>query len=169
MNIKGSIEKVPGGMMIVPLLLGACLNTFAPDTGKFFGSFTNGMITGTLPILSVWLFCMGASISLKAALLVLRKSGVLVSVKVLTAAAVALIAAHFIPPGSIDSGFFAGLLVLAIMASMNDTDGGLYIALMQQFGTKEEALESGPFMTMCTLGLTGLAASPGSDVMSQMA
>jgi len=55
-NIKGGIEKIPGGMMIVPLLLGVCLNTFAPNTGKFFGSFTNGTITGTLPILSVWFF-----------------------------------------------------------------------------------------------------------------
>ena len=92
MNIKRSVEKIPGGMMIVPLFLGACLNTFAPNTGKFFGSFTNGMITGTLPILSVWFFCMGASISLKAAPIVLRKSGVLVSVKVLTAAVVAMLA-----------------------------------------------------------------------------
>ena len=175
MNIKGSIEKIPGGMMIVPLLLGACLNTLAPGAGKFFGSFTNGMITGTLPILSVWFFCMGASISLKAAPLVLRKSGVLVSVKVLTAAVVAMIAAHFIPQGSIDSGFFAGLSVLAIMASMNDTNGGLYMALMQQFGTKEEpaafclmSLESGPFMTMCTLGLTGLAAFPWQSLVGAL-
>jgi 2-keto-3-deoxygluconate permease len=162
-------------MMIVPLLLGACLNTFAPDTGKFFGSFTNGMITGALPILSVWFFCMGASISLKAAPLALRKSGVLVSVKVLTAAVVALTAAHFIPQGSIDSGFFAGLSVLAIMASMNDTNGGLYMALMQQFGAKEEAaafclmsLESGPFVTMCTLGLTGLAAFPWQSLVGAL-
>jgi 2-keto-3-deoxygluconate permease len=167
MNIKRGIERIPGGMMIVPLFLGACLHTFAPNAGKFFGSFTNGLISGTLPILSVWFFCMGASISLKAAPIVLRKSGVLVSVKILTAATVAVLAGYFIPEGSIDGGFFAGLSVLAILASMNDTNGGLYMALMQQFGTKEEAgafclmsLESGPFMTMVTLGIAGMAVFP---------
>ena len=31
MNIKRSVEKIPGGMMIVPLFLVACVNTFAPQ------------------------------------------------------------------------------------------------------------------------------------------
>ena len=167
MNIKSRIDRIPGGMMIVPLFLGACLNTLAPNTGKFFGSFTNGLITGTLPILSVWFFCIGASISLKATPLVLRKSGVLVSVKILTAAMAGVIASWFIPAEGITSGFFSGLSVLSIIAVMNDTNGGMYMALMQQYGTKEEAgafclmcLESGPFMTMVTLGIAGLAAFP---------
>ncbi|MBP2312764.1 2-keto-3-deoxygluconate transporter [Azospirillum soli] len=167
MKIKSQIDRIPGGMMILPLFLGACLNTFAPGTGKFFGSFTNGLITGTLPILSVWFFCIGASISLKATPLVLRKSGVLVSVKILTAATMGIIASWFIPSEGITAGFFSGLSVLAIIAAMNDTNGGMYMALMQQYGTKEESgafclmcLESGPFMTMATLGLAGLAAFP---------
>ncbi|MGQ9369292.1 2-keto-3-deoxygluconate transporter [Azospirillum sp. ST 5-10] len=167
MNIKARIDRIPGGMMIVPLFLGACLNTFAPWTADFFGSFTKGLITGTLPILSVWFFCIGASISLKATPLVLRKSGVLVSVKVFTAAMAGVIASWFIPTEGITSGFFTGLSVLAIIAAMNDTNGGMYMALMQQYGTKEESgafclmcLESGPFMTMVTLGLAGLASFP---------
>lgn len=57
MQIKRSIEKIPG-MMLVPLFLGALCHTFAGG-GKYFGSFTNGMITGTVPILAVWFFCMG--------------------------------------------------------------------------------------------------------------
>ena len=60
MQIKRTIEKIPGGMMLVPLFLGALCHTFSPGAGKYFGSFTNGMITGTVPILAVWFFCMGA-------------------------------------------------------------------------------------------------------------
>ena len=56
---------------------------------------------------------------------------------------------------------------LAVVAAINDTNGGLYMALMGQYGTAEEAaaysvmgLESGPFLTMVTLGATGLSTFP---------
>ena len=72
MRIKATIERIPGGMMLIPLLLGAVVNTLAPNTGAYFGSFTKGMITGTVPILAVWFFCIGASIDLRATGTVLR-------------------------------------------------------------------------------------------------
>ena len=53
-KIKRAIERVPGGMMLVPLLLGACVATFAPHAGAFFGSFTNALFTGSLNVLSVF-------------------------------------------------------------------------------------------------------------------
>ncbi|CCJ99681.1 2-keto-3-deoxygluconate permease (KDG permease) [Cronobacter malonaticus 507] len=52
MKIKATMERIPGGMMLIPLLLGAVLNTLAPETGNYFGSFTKGMISGTVPILA---------------------------------------------------------------------------------------------------------------------
>ena len=64
MQIKRSIEKIPGGLMLVPLFLGALCHTFSPGAGKYFGSFTNGMITGTVPILAVWFFCMVAAMDM---------------------------------------------------------------------------------------------------------
>lgn len=85
MKIKAKIERIPGGMMLVPLVLGAILNTLAPDTGAYFGGFTKGMITGTVPILAVWFFCIGASINLRATGTVLRKSGTLVITKIAVA------------------------------------------------------------------------------------
>ncbi len=85
MKIKATIERIPGGMMLVPLVLGAILNTLAPNTGAYFGGFTKGMITGTVPILAVWFFCIGASINLRATGTVLRKSGTLVITKIAVA------------------------------------------------------------------------------------
>lgn len=165
MNIKKTIDKIPGGMMLIPLFLGAIVHTFAPDSGKYFGSFTNGLMTGTVPILAVWFFCMGAGINVRATGTVLRKSGTLVLTKIAVAWGVAAIASLFLPEGGIQTGFFAGLSVLALISVMDMTNGGLYASIMQQYGSKEEAgafvlmsLESGPLVTMLILGSTGLAA-----------
>ncbi|CRL45439.1 2-keto-3-deoxygluconate permease [Sodalis glossinidius str. 'morsitans'] len=75
MQIKRAIDKIPGSMMLIPLFLGALCHTFSPGAGAYFGSFTNGLITGTVPILAIWFFCMCASIKLSATDTVLRKSG----------------------------------------------------------------------------------------------
>lgn len=164
MKIKQAIDKIPGGLMLVPLFLGAFCNTFTPGAGKYLGSFSNGLITGTIPILAVWFFCMGASIELKATGTMLRKSGVLVITKIAIAWIVALIAGTFLPGDGIQNGMLAGISVLALVASMDMTNGGLYAALMNQYGSKEEAgafvlmsLESGPLMTMVILGASGIA------------
>jgi 2-keto-3-deoxygluconate permease len=164
MKILKVIDKIPGGLMLVPLLLGALCKTFSPGAGSYLGSFTNGLITGTVPILAVWFFCMGATIDLRATGVVLRKSGTLLVTKIIVAWVATMVAARFIPDGGITSGLFAGLSVLAITASMDMTNGGLYAAVMQQYGTKEEAgafvlmsVESGPLVSMLILGASGVA------------
>jgi 2-keto-3-deoxygluconate permease len=164
MKIKQSIDRIPGGLMLVPLFIGAICHTFFPDSGKYFGSFTNGLITGTVPILAVWFFCMGAGIDIRATGTVLRKSGTLVLTKVAVAWIVAVIAAKILPGNGVQTGFFAGLSTLAIIAAMDMTNGGLYASIMQQYGSKEEAgafvlmsIESGPLVTMLIMGTSGLA------------
>lgn len=136
MKIKATIERVPGGMMIIPLFLGAALNTFAPGTADFFGGFTGALITGTLPILGVFIFCVGATIDFRSSGYIARKGITLLLGKVGFAALLGVIAAQFIPDEGIQSGFFAGLSVLAIVAVMNETNGGLYLALMNHMGRK---------------------------------
>ena len=165
MKIKATIDRIPGGLMLVPLLLGAILHTAAPGTAEYFGSFTKGIITGTLPILSVWFFCIGASIDLRATGTVLRKSGTLVLTKIAVAWVVALIAAQLLPEYGIEVGMLAGLSTLALVSAMDMTNGGLYASLMNQYGSKEESgafvlmsVESGPLMTMVILGSAGLAS-----------
>ena len=165
--IKRTMEKVPGGMMVIPLLLGAILNTFWPETPKFFGSFTGALFTGALPILAVYYVCMGASINLKTAPHILKKGGALLATKVGMGVLFGLVLGHFLGEAPISAGMFAGLSTLAVVAAMNDTNGGLYMALMGQYGKPSDvgaytvmSIESGPFLTMVTLGVAGLSAFP---------
>lgn len=165
MKIKQAVERVPGGMMLVPLFLGAVINTLAPESAEYFGGFTKGIMKGILPILAVWFFCIGASIDLKSTGIVLRKSGTLVVTKIGTAWIVALIASALLPEHGVEAGLFAGFSTLALVSAMDMTNGGLYASLMNQYGTKEESgafilmsLESGPLMTMLILGSVGAAS-----------
>src|SRR6185503_21338025 len=80
--IKRAVERVPGGLMVVPLLCGALLTTFTPGLPEFFGSFTGALFTGALPILAVFFVCTGASIDFKATPYILKKGGTLFAVKV---------------------------------------------------------------------------------------
>ncbi|TCZ64787.1 2-keto-3-deoxygluconate permease [Roseicella aquatilis] len=164
MQIKQAIDRIPGGLMLVPLLLGALCKTFVPEAPAYFKGFTQGIMTGVIPILAVWFFCMGASIKLSATGTVLRKSGTIVLTKLFTAWAIVIVASMFIPVEGVQTGFFTGLSILAIVCAMDMTNGGLYASLMQTYGTKEEAgafvltsIESGPLMSMVILGATGVA------------
>jgi len=153
--------------MIVPLAVGAAITTFAPRAGAFFGSFTNALFTGALPILAVFFVCLGAKISLRSLPQVVRKGGALLAAKFALGLAAGFTLGHLIGVEPIHSGWLAGLSALAVVAAVNDTNGGLYMSLMEQYGSAEDsaaytvmALESGPFLTMVSLGVVGLSAFP---------
>jgi 2-keto-3-deoxygluconate permease len=165
--IRRAVERVPGGMMVVPLMCGALIATFCPGTPQFFGSFTGALFTGALPILAVFYVCTGASIDFKATPYILKKGGTLFGVKVGLGILLGVIFGRILGETPVSAGMFAGISTLAIVASMNDTNGGLYMALMGQYGQPRDvgaysvmSLESGPFLTMVTLGVAGLSAFP---------
>ena len=167
MRIKRTLDAVPGGMMVVPLVIGSLFATFAPGTGSFFGSFTGALFHGALTILAVFYVCMGSAITFDAVPRVIRRGGALLATKIALGIAAGLVMGRLLGEAPVASGWFAGLSVLAIVAAFNDTNGGLYMALMNQFGREDEAgayvvmtLESGPFLTMVTLGVAGLSAFP---------
>ncbi len=165
--IKRTLERIPGGMMIVPLFTGAIVTTLFPNAGKFFGSFTGALFSGALPILAVFYVCMGATISFDATPYILKKGGTLFFTKVVIAAIVGFVLGRLWGEAPVQGGVLAGLSTLAVVAAMNDTNGGLYMALMGQFGHARDvgaysimSIESGPFLTMLTLGVAGLSAFP---------
>jgi 2-keto-3-deoxygluconate permease len=167
--IKRTLDRIPGGLMLVPLMLGALLETVAPALPDFLGSFSGALVHGSMPILAVFYVCTGASITFSAAPVVLRTGFSLLATKALIGVLVGAVAGHFLGDQPIAGGALAGLSTLALIAAVNDTNGGLYMALTTQFGSPRHAaaysvmsLESGPFLTMLTLGVVGLAAFPWS-------
>lgn len=118
---------------------------------------------GALPFIALNIFCLGTQMDFKVAPAIAKKGGALLISKVGIAAVVGVIAGKLIGEGMV----LGGLSVLAIVVAMNDTNGGLFVSLMNQFGKKEDvgattimALETGPFITMVTLGLAGVSAFP---------
>jgi len=110
---------------------------------------------------------MGATIEFNATPYIVKKGGALFAAKVGTAVVMGIILGRIWHEAPVDHGMLFGLSTLAVVAAFNDTNGGLYMALMGQFGSPRDvaaysimSVESGPFLTMVTLGVAGLSAFP---------
>lgn len=154
-------------MMVVPLACGALITTFAPHTAELFGSFTGALFTGAIPLIAVFFVCLGSTISVRALPRMVQRGGVMMVTKVGVGIVIGYVLGHAIGVLPIPSGWLAGISTLAVVAAFNDTNGGLYCALMEHYGRPEDAgaycmmaLESGPFFTMITLGVAGLSSFP---------
>lgn len=156
------LGKIPGAAMIIPLFLGALINTFLPELLDI-GSFTTALFRdGTGALLALFFFCLGAQLDLRTAPVTLEKGFAILIGKVGVGIAIGLGVA-FLAPG----GTLFGLLPLAIIAAMTNSNSALYVALTKQFGNASDrgaisvvAMNDGPFFTMIALGAAGLASFP---------
>ena len=183
MRIKDTVEKIPGGLMVVPLLLGATLNTVdqmhipfvmnilkflgAPPTEDGFyeflriGGFSQELFKDSaLVLIALFLFCVGSQMNLKVGGLALKKGFLLTSSKYLTGLAVGMAFGFFFDPWH----GILGLSTLAIIAGMTNSNSGMYAALTGQYGNRSDvgglsilAINDGPFLTLLSLGILGTA------------
>ena len=165
MKILKTVKKVPGGLMVIPLLLGAAFNTWAPGliTIGGDGTFTTYLWkSGAMPILAVFLFCNGAQINVKSAGVPLAKGVILTAIKFVIGAALGIIVNQIWGPDGI-----WGLTPLALIGAITNSNGGLYAALSGEFGDSTDvgavsilSINDGPFLTMVAMGVGGIADIP---------
>ncbi|MBQ7216197.1 MAG: 2-keto-3-deoxygluconate permease [Synergistaceae bacterium] len=164
MPILRTVKKIPGGMMVVPLLLGAIVNTFFGEIWTMYdGTFTTHLWkTGAMPILAAFLFCNGTTIDFKKAGVPLGKGLLLTVIKVGIGILLGLLVNAIGGPAGVFS-----LTPLAVVGAVANSNGGLYSSLAGEYGDSTDvgavsilSINDGPFFTMVALGVSGLASIP---------
>lgn len=168
MKICESMRKFPGGMMVIPMLLGCLVNTFIPNAFEIGGFTTAVFKTGSSTLIGVFLFCSGVTIRFKEAGVSLLKGIALTGIKFAFGCFVGY-GLNFMF-GS--AGIF-GITPLAVIAGMTNSNGGLYTALSKEFGDATDtgafavlSLNIGPVFTMIALGMAGMANIPISSMIA---
>ncbi|MCI8811264.1 MAG: 2-keto-3-deoxygluconate permease [Oscillibacter sp.] len=157
------LKRIPAGMMVVPMLLGAFINTFFPQiTG--IGSFTTAIFTsaGANTAIGIQLFCLGTTLQFREMGGVIKRGGILLISKFVIGAAIGVgVGKIFGPEGLL------GLSALAIISAVTNSNGSVYLALMNSYGDKVDqaampllAINDGPMLTMLAMGMSGLADIP---------
>lgn len=169
-NILDKMNKVPGGLIIIPLIAAILINTFSPELLKIGGPTTALFKSGSSAMMGIFLLICGSSINIRQAGLPLYKGGVLLILKFIAGAlAVWLMGAFFGPAG------FIGISTLAFVACITSSNSSLYIALCGNYGDASDSgaislfcIKDGPFVTMVVLGVSGLANIPFPALLSMI-
>lgn len=170
MKIMQVVNRVPGGLMVVPMFIGMIINTFFPTLLKI-GGYTEALSgSGYNTVLGLYLFTVGTKMTLRTAPRMLVRGFGMMFVKVGVAVAIALSVAYFL------NGDLFGLSTLALLVAFSDTNGGMFMALTSAMGDKEDvgtyvpqSIETGPFLTMIILVGAGLANIPYLTMVSVIA
>ncbi len=170
MRIYKTINKIPGGLMVVPLFTGMVINTFFPHLLKI-GGFTQALSDVGYPtILGMYLFTVGTKMTVRTAPRMLKRGFGIMAAKVTMATLIA------VTVGKLFGGNIWGYSTLALLVAMSDTNGGMFMALTSVMGDKEDAgtyvpqsIETGPFLTMIILVGAGLADIPWLTIVSVIA
>lgn len=162
LDLLNKMKKLPGGLVIIPLLIAVVLATFVPQVFQIGGYVTALFYDGNAAMMGLFLIICGSTINVKQVGMPLYKGVTLTAAKFILGVILGLLVGKICGP----SGFL-GLTPFVIIAAITNSNGSLYISLSSQFGNSSDtgaisilSLNDGPFFTLVALGATGLASIP---------
>lgn len=156
------MNKIPGGLMLIPLILGSIVGTFAPGFLSL-GNFTTALFQASaLPLIGLLIFATGMQITLRTSGPVIATSAVLLLCKSIIPATVVVLLGQIVGIEGI-----LGVSILALLVAMDNSNGGIWLAFTGRYGRERDrgayiasAVNDGPFFSLLFLGVAGLAEIP---------
>ena len=144
LDILNKMKNLPGGLVIIPLVIAVVLATFVPQVFQIGGYVTALFYEGNACMMGFFLIVCGSMIDIKQVGMPLYKGVIMTGTK-----------------------FLLGIAPFVLIATITNSNGSLYISLSSQFGNATDtgaisilSLNDGPFFTLIALGATGLANIP---------
>lgn len=163
------VPRLPGDIMIYPMIVGLLMNTFCPQALEIGGFFTAATRGGANAVVAAILLFVGAGISFKATPGAVKTGVVVLIPKLALAAAMGLAVAWFF-----DDDLF-GLSSVSIIGGISFCNMALYTGIMSEYGDEAEQgavgilfLTAGPTAAMVILGVSGLASIPLGTVIGSV-
>ncbi len=162
LDLLNKMKNLPGGLVIIPLLIAVIIATFFPQAFQIGGYVTALFYDGNAAMMGFFLIICGSSINVKQVGMPLYKGVTMTGMKLLFGMLLGLIVGTLCGPEG-----FLGLTPFVLIAAITNSNGSLYISLSSQFGDSSDtgaisilSLNDGPFFTLVALGATGLASIP---------
>lgn len=170
LDILNRLKKLPGGLIIVPLVIAVVIATFAPEAFQMGGYVTALFYDGNSAMMGLFLIICGSAINVKQVGMPLYKGAALTGIKFVVGVVIGLVVGKVFGPAG-----FLGLTPFVLIAAITNSNGSLYISLSSQFGNATDAggisvlsLNDGPFFTLVALGATGLASIPMKSLVATL-
>ena len=164
------MKKIPGGQIIVPMLLAMIINTAAPSFLGIGGPTTALMQKGTQTLMGLFLIICGSSIKIKEAGLPLYKGAIMLVLKLALGGAIGWLTSYLFGKYGI-----LGLTPFVLFCALPSNNSSLYVALCGEYGDATDmgavsvlALKNGPFGSMLVMGLSGAANIPITDILGTL-
>lgn len=170
LDLLERMKKIPGGLVIIPLVLAVLIATFFPRAYQIGGYVTALFYDGNSAMMGFFLIVCGSAINIKQVGMPLYKGVTLTAVKFVVGVALGLAVGALCGPAG-----FLGITPFVWIAAITNSNSSLYISLSSQFGNATDtgaisilSLNDGPFFTLVALGATGLASIPLNSLIATL-